>query len=255
MSGEDFVHSPPRKLSLEALMQLPTLALANAILLLPATLPAQGIDWKSFDDPKAIVLTDPLAKSIRELADRERAEAVKRLHESLKADEVEVRRRAALTLGSLGDRSGVPVMADALAKATGSDRNNVVVALRILRDERSAPALRAALKDKSPYVREIAVAALGEMKAGKAFDDIVALTKDKEGKANGALNCMRTCPAEMACYALAALGDMRAVPVLIGLLDDKDLLAPARQALEALTKQKLGDDPKSWKAWWDRTGG
>jgi RNA polymerase sigma factor (sigma-70 family) len=222
-------------------------------------LQAQAIDWKAFDDPKAIILTDPLATSIRDLAAPERAVAVKRLLESLKSDEVEVRRRAALTLGSLGDKSGVPVMVEDLAKATGSDRNNVLVAIRILQDERAIPALRAALKDKTPYVRGIAVAALGELKAGKAFDDIVSLTRDKEGKDDGkvdvALNCLRICPADMACYALGALGDNRAVPVLIGLLEDKDLRVPARQALEILTKQKLGDDPKLWKVWWDSTGG
>jgi len=52
------------------------------------------------------------------------------------------------------------------------------------------------------------------------------------------------------CYALGALGDDRAVPVLIELLADQDLRAPARRGLEALTKQKFGDDPELWKAWW-----
>ncbi len=113
--------------------------------------------------------------------------------------------------------------------------------------------MRKALEDKSPYVRGIAVAALGELKAAKAYDEIIALTKDKEGldagKGNGRLNCIRDCPAFSACYALGALGDERAVPVLIGLLEDADLQEPARQALEVLTKQKLGNDPNKWKAW------
>jgi hypothetical protein len=33
-------------------------------------------------------------------------------------------------------------------------------------------------------------------------------------------------------------------------LKDTDLRESARQALEALTKQKLGTDPEKWTAWW-----
>lgn len=54
----------------------------------------------------------------------------------------------------------------------------------------------------------------------------------------------------MACYALGALSDKRAVPVLIERLADKNLQESARQALEALTDQKLGNDAEKWKSWW-----
>jgi HEAT repeat protein len=220
--------------------------LASAVLALFAlALPSHAIDWKSFEDPNAFLLTDSFARSIGELPAPEKAAALKRLHQLLLSREVEVRRRAALTLGRLGDRSGVPVMVADLSRATGRDRDNVVVVLRILKDERAIPALRAALKDQSPYVRSIAVASLGELKAVAAYDEVVALTRDREGigagKAAGTLNCIRSCPADTACYALGALGDERAVPVLIGLLMDKDLRWPARQALEVLTKQKLAN--------------
>jgi HEAT repeat protein len=225
-----------------------------AVLVVASTRPCRAVDWAKFDDPHAIVLTDPLAKSIGALAAPDKAAAVQRLHESLKSQDVEIRRRAALTLGHLGDKDGVPAMIADMSQATGRDRDNVVVALRILKDDRAIPALREALKDKSPYVRGIALAALGEMKATKAYDDIVALTTDKEenggGKNAGPLNCFRTYPAEMACYALGALGDKRAVPVLIERLTDKDLQESARQALEALTDQKLGNDAEKWKSWW-----
>lgn len=211
-------------------------------------------DWKAFNDPAAFLLTDAFAESVNALPAADKAAALKRLQDSLKSDEVEVRRRAALTLAALGDRSGVPTLIEDLSKAAGRDRDNVVVALRILKDERAVPALRAALKDKSPHVRGIAAAALGELRAAKAFDELVALTKDKEGlnpgKADGRLNCIPNCPAFSACYALGALGDERAVPVLIDVLADPDLRGPARQALETLTGQKLGDDTEKWKAWW-----
>jgi len=229
-----------------------------ALLLFALAGSGRATDWKAFNDPAAFLLTDPFAQSIDALPAADKAAAVKRLHESLTAEDIEIRRRAALVLGKLGDNSGVPTMIEALPKATGKDRDNVIVAIRVLKDARAVPALRAALKDDSPYVRSIAVAALGELKAAKAYDDIVAVTNDKGEKAvppkAGVLNCFPVCPADSACYALGALGDRRAVPVLIGLVDDKDVETAAMQALEVLTKQKFGYDAEKWKAWWEGQG-
>jgi HEAT repeat protein len=223
-------------------------------LLLAAARPASAIEWEEFDDPQALLLTEPFARSIRALPEADQAAAIRRLTDSLKSDVVEIRRRAALTLDKLGDKSGVPTMIEALTTATGRDRDSVVVALRILKDKRAIPALRKVLQDKSPYVRGIAVAALGELKAKEAYDEIVALTKDKgtrpDEKVAGRLNCLPNSPAILACYALGALGERRAVPVLIELVPDKDLHYSAVQALEALTEQKLGNDPEKWKVWW-----
>jgi HEAT repeat protein len=220
----------------------------------PDKKPAPPPDWKAFDDPAAFLLTDAFAESVNGLPAADKAAAMERLRGSLKAETVEVRRRAALTLAALGDKGGVPTLIADLSTAPGRDRENVAIALRILKDERAIPALRAALKDKSPHVRGFAAAALGEMKVAKAYDDLVTLTKDKDGlqpgRCDSGLNCIPYCPALSACHALADLGDERAVPVLIGLLDDADLRTSARQSLEALTKEKRGDDPEKWKAWW-----
>jgi HEAT repeat protein len=235
------------------------MALASALGLLSVfALSCGAADWKSFDDPKAVLLADAFARSINSLPAVDKAVAMKRLQGSLKSREVEIRRRAALTLAALGDRSGVPTMIEDLATAAGRDRDNVVVALRILKDNRATAALQGALKDQSPYVRGIAAAALGELRDAKAYRALVALTKDKEGldggKGDGRLNCIRDCPAFSACYALGVLGDDRAVPVLIELLADADLRGPARQALEVLTGHKFGNDPEKWKAWWKSKG-
>jgi HEAT repeat protein len=54
----------------------------------------------------------------------------------------------------------------------------------------------------------------------------------------------------MACYALGALGDKRAVPILIERLSDKDLQNSALQALQELTGERLGNDPAAWVKWW-----
>jgi HEAT repeat protein len=228
---------------------VPVVGVLLTIAITPACL---ALDWNAFNDPQSFLLTDPFAKEIAELAGAKKTEALDRLRTALKSPEVEIRRRAALTLDKLDDKSGVPVMIAALPESTGNDRNNVVVALRILKDPRAIPALREALKDKTPHVRCIALEALGELKAQEAYADIVALTKDKPLELNPekVLNCIRMPPAGSACYALGALGDQRAVPVLIELLPDKDLQNQARQALEALTRQKLGTDPAAWAAWW-----
>jgi HEAT repeat protein len=229
----------------------------TVLLLFALAVPCHALDWKAFENPKTVLITDAFAKEINNLPAADKVAAIKQLHDFLKDKEVEIRRRAALVLGKLGDKSGVPIMIEDLAKATGADRDKIVVALRVLKDERAVPALRKALKDKSPYVRGIAVAALGELKAVQAYDDIVALTMDKEGKGPmkpGTLNCFPICPADMACYALGALGDKRAVPVLIELLPDRDLQDSALQALEVLSKQKFGNNPTKWKEWWKSQG-
>jgi hypothetical protein len=234
-------------------------ATAGAVLMLSVfSQPCNAIDWKAFDDPKTVLITERFAKSVVELPTPQKTAAIRRLQESLKSNEVEIRRRAALTLNSLGDKSGVPTMIEDFSKATGDDRNNLVVALRILKDGRAIPALRTALKDKSPYVRCIAVESLGELKATKAYNEIVGLTKDRGdnrgGKNAASLNCLHLRPAASACYALGALGDQRAVPVLIELLTDKELQYPAMKSLQVLTKQKFGNDPEMWKAWWKGQG-
>ena len=61
-------------------------------------------------------------------------------------------------------------------------------------------------------------------------------------------------PANSACYALGALGDRRAVPLLVAALDDPDLSSSAGRALAALTKTGEGWDAGRWKAWWAEQG-
>jgi HEAT repeat protein len=203
--------------------------------------------WGRFDDPKKQINIADFVKSIEELSNSERSEALEHLHASLKSDHLEIRRRSAITLGKLGDMSGVEIMIADFSRTTSYDRGKVAVALRILGDRRAIPVFREALKDKSVSVRSIALASLGEMKAVEAYAEIVAHTKDKEQQDG---TDVRAWPAEEACYALGVLGDMRAVPVLIGLLSDRDLQSPAQQALELLTKKNLGNDPGKWESWW-----
>lgn len=204
------------------------------------------IAWNAFEDPNAVTyFTHHLQKIISELPATKKAVAIQRLHELLKSESLEIRLRAAEALDDLGDKGGVPTMIASFPQATGHDRDNIIVALRIMKDERTIPTLMDALKDKSPYIRGVALCALGELKAAIAYDLIVAMTDDKATKSVGDTrivfcgNALPDPPAYCACYALGALGDQRAVPILIKLLDDEELKRSARDALDVLRKQKL----------------
>jgi hypothetical protein len=176
----------------------------------------------------------------------EKNEAIDRLKKSLEAETVEVRRRAALALHAMGDRSGVPVMIRDLATAKGHDRNNVIVALRVMKDERAIPALVAAVEDPSPYVRTIAIYALGEMRVMSAYEVIAKHVTDNETYGDD----VPSAPANAACDVLGQLGDKRAIPLLIEQLDARFSGNSAARALNKLTGQDFGRDEQAWSAWW-----
>jgi HEAT repeat protein len=57
-----------------------------------------------------------------------------------------------------------------------------------------------------------------------------------------------------AARALARMGDLSGVPVLVELLEaDQAMLRDhAQNLLEEITGQQLGPDPAAWHHWWDR---
>ena len=165
----------------------------------------------------------------------------------LASSDFDTRRRAALALHKSGDNTGVPAIIEAMGTLTNqTDRNNAIVALRITRDTRSIPALIKATSDPAPYVRIVALAALGELVATNAYTVIVSHVTDLE-RLDG---CILQCPGDSACYALGALGDKRALPVLIQALDLPETQGEACLALEKLTGQRFRYDVGKWKAWW-----
>jgi HEAT repeat protein len=169
------------------------------------------------------------------------------LRADLSSPDFETRRRATIELHKLGDNSGVPAMIEAMGTLTNqTERNNAVVALRITKDPRAIPALTKATSDPSAYVRSIAVAALGELAATNAYNVIVSHVTDLENFGGD----VPMCPGDSACYALGALGDKRALPVLIKALDQRETQSQACQALEKLTGQAFRYDVEKWKAWW-----
>jgi hypothetical protein len=75
----------------EDVMRYPFLAAAGILLNVASV--GHATDWKAFDDPTTNLFTDQFAESINKLSAAEKEAAVKRLHDSLKAKDVEIRRR------------------------------------------------------------------------------------------------------------------------------------------------------------------
>ena len=216
-------------------------------------------NWTEFHDEDANVDTAKLASDISKLPAEKKEAARKRLELSLKSPKVGIRLRAAVTLKSLGDDRGVLVVIADFPKTTGHYRNSMEWVLRSFKDRRAIPVLREAAREGS----SVSLAALGELKATEAFDDIVVQLKHQgttsphDGKIEPDFHPVY--PADYACQALGMIGDMRAVPILIDYLKTSRRPGPARHALEMLmkqheeqVKQKMGNDPEKWAAWWKK---
>lgn len=212
----------------------------------------EALDWAAFLDPKSLTPTAGFPDALKTLPEAERATATKRLQDALASESFEIRRRAALALNTLGDKSGAPTMIRDMSTTRGRDRDNAAVALRYLRDARAIPVLRECLRDKSPYIRGIALAALGELKATEALADIAAHLHDQEEEPN---TCIQILPSATAAYALGQLGDRKAIPALMAALADPKVRPSATQALTELTGEHFGDDVAQWRKWWAATQG
>src|SRR4051794_19387068 len=74
-------------------------------------------------DPSVLFIGE-LDKVLPDLTAGQRQAVAGRLHEALKAPDFEVRRRAALALGKLGNTGGVPALIDGLSAADARTRDN-----------------------------------------------------------------------------------------------------------------------------------
>jgi HEAT repeat protein len=204
-------------------------------------------DFGLFYNPTSHLIGVSFQDRLAELDASQKPEAITRLRKGLVSSHCEVRRRASLALHRFGDDAGVPVMIADMASVTNrNDRNNVVVALRVMKDRRAIPTLIETAEDPSPYIRSISLAALGEMMATNSYDVLVDHLDDFERHGG----CIAMYPADLACYALGALGDKKAIPLLMNALDHRETQNQACQALEKLTGQSFRYDVKKWKKWW-----
>ncbi|HTS81816.1 MAG TPA: HEAT repeat domain-containing protein [Myxococcaceae bacterium] len=123
----------------------------------------------------------------------------------------ETRAVIARALGELKDPSSVEPLAASLDVNTAdgaTSRMNAAIAQALgdIRDPRGAPALISLLRSRDDYVRQDAIAALGELRATAAVPTLVELALDD--KSPPAVN-------RRAIVALGEVGDPRAIPTLL----------------------------------------
>jgi HEAT repeat protein len=123
----------------------------------------------------------------------------------------ETRAVIARALGELKDPSSVDPLAAALDVNTAdgaTSRMNAAIAQALgdIRDPRAAPALLALLRSRDDYVRQDAIAALGELRAPAAVPTLAELALDD--RSPPAVN-------RRAIVALGEIGDPRAIPTLL----------------------------------------
>ena len=177
-------------------------------------------------------------KRQREL--REREETLRLLDEGERGVAEELRRAL---LGFRDDRALEHLAATLRGALPGGVRAAAAEALGASRWEGAAKALRGALRDRDPQVREAALAALGR-----------AAAKEEETRRSlaEALDDERWTVRIAAARRLAAMATPEAVDLLVARLAKEDgrLRRDLADLLRALTGQGFGIEPEGWTHWW-----
>lgn len=201
------------------------------------------------------------------VAPEERARAVSALIRALGDARFEVRTEAALSLGDLDSEEAVPALAARFADDAPAVRQAAVIALGRLGFPSAFEAVARALAEGPPDLRFQAATSLAEIDAERAREPLLAALDDGDGEVIGAVALAlgaigetraRARLAELLeswarpetrfdiAYALADLGDVRAVDVLGGFVDDRRVGWDAIEALEKLADRlAAGEDSRS----------
>jgi HEAT repeat protein len=196
-------------------------------------------------------------------APAERARAVTALIQALGDPRFEVRAEAALALGELGSEDAVPALVARFDDAAAAVRQAAIIALGRLGLASAFEPVARALAEGPPDVRFQAATSLAEIDAARAAGPLLTALEDSDGEVVGAVAVAlgalgeRRAIAPLAAlldswsrpetrfdiaYALADLGDARAVDTLGGFADHKQLGWDAIEALEKLGTS-LGAQP------------
>jgi HEAT repeat protein len=124
-------------------------------------------------------------------------------------------------------------------------RRQYVVALNDLDDPVAIPVLGGFVEDKDWRVATAAIVAIGTLGVAADLPRLEPLTSSKEWKVRAA-----------AYEAMGRLRAPKAIPRLTFGLEDKDpvVRGVCHANLQILTREKLGEDPKVWRKWWEKHG-
>lgn len=188
-------------------------------------------------------------------APAERARAVRALIQALGDLRFEVRAEAALALGELGSEDAVSALVARFEDGAAAVRQAAIIALGRLGLASAFEPVARALAEGPPDVRFQAATSLAELDAARAAGPLLTALADSDGEVVGAVAVAlgaigeRRAVAPLAAlldswsrpetrfdiaYALADLGDARAVETLGGFADHKQLGWDAIEALEKL---------------------
>ncbi len=132
------------------------------------------------------------------------AEAVPRLIEELKSENVPVRLMSAFALGMSGDSRALPHLVAMLGPGNDRDaRGAALVALGYLKNKDAIPQVKAALADPEQYTRILAATALGALENHDGLDEAL----------NGTRSDNQTL-VYISIQALGMIGDPKALPRL-----------------------------------------
>jgi len=171
----------------------------------------------------------------------------------------------------------IEVRSEALAEATPVHEQGPILAALAALGPAATPHLLLVLSDPIPERRRYAALALGHLGDREAFQPLANLAFDADPRvaaaARSALAGQRRNPelrpvvaglrralasedpghSAHAAQALARLGDVEAIPLLVQLLEtgSPEAARAAEEALGRLTLQRLGPAPKPWLAWWE----
>jgi hypothetical protein len=189
------------------------------------------------------------------VAPEARERAVPALIRALDDARPEVRTEAALSLGDLESEAAVSALAARCTDGAPAVRQAALIALGKLGFTSAFEAVARALAEGPPDVRFQAATSLAEIDAERAREPLLAALDDSDGEVIGAVAVAlgaigeRRAIARLAAlldtwtrpetrfdiaYALADLGDARAVDVLGGFVDDRRVAWDAIDALERL---------------------
>jgi HEAT repeat protein len=189
------------------------------------------------------------------VAPEARERAVPALIRALDDARPEVRTEAALSLGDLESEAAVSALAARCQDGAPAVRQAALIALGKLGFTSAFEAVARALAEGPPDVRFQAATSLAEIDAERAREPLLAALDDSDGEVIGAVAVAlgaigeRRAIARLAAlldtwtrpetrfdiaYALADLGDARAVDVLGGFVDDRRVAWDAIDALERL---------------------